>query len=127
MMAFFAEWTVDNVREKVENNVLNIARLVAHSEVVRVQLEAGDEDQLIKDYVAEMLENVDEVQFIVVADMNSIRYSHPNPDRIDQRFMGGDQEGVLDEGSTYVSEATGTLGQSLRAFTPVYILGVMSK
>ncbi len=69
-----------------------------------------------------MLENVDEVQFIVVADMNSIRYSHPNPDRIDQRFMGGDQEGVLDEGSTYVSEATGTLGQSLRAFTPVYNL-----
>lgn len=122
MMAFFAEWTVDNVQDKVEKNVLNIAKTVAHSKTIRSQLEEGDANQEIRSYVQEILEGVDEVEFIVVADMNSIRYSHPNPERIDERFMGGDQKRVVENGATYVSEATGTLGKSLRAFTPVYSL-----
>ncbi|QIB27950.1 hypothetical protein G3A45_12120 [Caloranaerobacter azorensis] len=54
--------------------------------------------------------------------MEGIRYSHPNPKRIGQKFLGGDQYKVIKNGETYISKATGTLGKSMRAFTPIYDL-----
>lgn len=122
LMIFFADWTIRNVRDKVETNILNIAKLVAHTEVVRTHLEKGDPEQHIRTYIEELLTAVNDVEFIVVADMNSIRYSHPNSERIYKEFTGGDQKLVVEFGETYISEATGTLGKSLRAFTPIYDL-----
>jgi sensor histidine kinase regulating citrate/malate metabolism len=58
-------------------------------------------------------------EFIVVADRQGIRYSHPDPQRIGKPFIGGDFERAVREGETYVSRATGTLGPSLRGFVPV--------
>jgi two-component system CitB family sensor kinase len=39
---------------------------------------------------------------------------------IGKKFVGGDEYRVEQKGETYISEATGTLGKSLRAFTPIY-------
>lgn len=122
MTLFFVEWSVVNVRDKVETNVLNIAQLVAHSDEVRNQLVIGDPDEKIRNYIDTLLESVNEVEFIVVADMDGIRYSHPYADRINQKFQGGDEKKVLEKGETYISEATGSLGESLRAFAPIYNL-----
>lgn len=57
--------------------------------------------------------------FIVVMDTNSVRYSHPEPDRIGLRFVGGD-EGLALGGAEYISQAIGTLGPSQRSFAPIY-------
>src|SRR5690606_42062343 len=60
-----------------------------------------------------------DVSFVVVMDMDGIRKSHPNPDNIGKAFAGGDELRVL-AGEEYTSRAEGTLGQSVRAFTPVF-------
>ncbi|MFP3470919.1 two-component system sensor histidine kinase DcuS, partial [Micrococcus sp. SIMBA_144] len=48
-----------------------------------------------------------------------IRKSHPDVQKIGKHFVGGDEQRALN-GEEYISRSTGTLGKSLRAFTPIY-------
>lgn len=64
------------------------------------------------------------IQFITVIDMNSTRFSHPVPERIGEKFEGNDEKRAIYTGESYITEGKGTLGISLRAFTPVYKDGV---
>lgn len=76
-----------------------------------------------EDLISKEIENIrikTNVQFIVIMDMNGIRYIHPVKEKIGQKFEGGDEKRVLEKGEQYVFEAKGSLGESLRAFTPVY-------
>lgn len=57
--------------------------------------------------------------FIVVTDMNSLRYSHPEAQRIGQPFKGDDILLALD-GKENVAINRGFLAKALRVFTPVY-------
>ena len=113
-------WAVNNLQEKVETNIMNVAEIVAHTESIKEALDKKDPEGFIKEQVDSIFKSVEQVDFIVVTDMNRIRYSHPVASRIGQEFVGGDEERVLNKGETYISEAVGTLGKSLRAFVPLY-------
>jgi two-component system, CitB family, sensor histidine kinase MalK len=101
-----------------EDKALNIARMTAHSPVVVEALNGQREEKDIQDYTNEITK-ITKVEFIVVMDMNGIRKSHPNPQQIGLHFVGGDEGPVL-HGHEHFSTAKGTLGYSLRAFTPVF-------
>jgi serine phosphatase RsbU (regulator of sigma subunit) len=121
IISFFSiSWMTDKIKNEVKANISNIAEMTAHSLYVQSALENGDPDALIRSHIDVMLKSVHDAEFIVVADMNGIRFSHPNPDKIGKRFVGGDETRVLQKGETYFSEAEGTLGKSLRIFTPIY-------
>ena len=62
-----------------------------------------------------------EADFIVVGNKEGIRYAHPRKDKIGEAMVGGDNKGVLLEGKSYVSKATGSLGPSLRGKVPTVI------
>ncbi|MGE5627989.1 MAG: ATP-binding protein [Solirubrobacterales bacterium] len=117
---FVASWITGNIESKAKTNIMNVAEMVSHSKEVVNELKIKDPDKKIGPYIAEQLKNLDQIEYIIVADNDGIRYSHPNPAMIGQRFVGGDEFGVIQGGKTYISEATGTLGKSLRAFTPIY-------
>ncbi|PJH69410.1 sensor histidine kinase, partial [Salmonella enterica subsp. enterica serovar Typhimurium] len=60
-----------------------------------------------------------------------VRYSHPIPERIGQKMVGGDNDRALVEGEYYISRAEGSLGPSLRGKSPVFnqdghIIGIVS-
>ncbi len=95
-----------------------IARIVANDSIVIDGLAGKVDPSLIQVYTNKLLKSTD-VQFIVVMDMNGIRKSHPNPQKIGQHFIGGD-EGTALKGKEYVSLAEGTLGVSMRVFIPVF-------
>lgn len=95
-----------------------IARIVANDSIVIDGLAGKVDPSLIQVYTNKLLKSTD-VQFIVVMDMNGIRKSHPNPQKIGQHFIGGD-EGTALKGKEHVSLAEGTLGVSMRAFIPVF-------
>jgi CitB family two-component system sensor histidine kinase MalK len=101
-----------------EQKALNVARITAHSEAVVEALNGQRNEQDIQDYTTEMTK-ITKVEFIVVMDMKGIRKSHPNPQQIGLHFVGGDEGPVL-HGHEHISTAKGTLGYSLRAFTPVF-------
>ncbi|MEN8905324.1 MAG: ATP-binding protein [Clostridiales bacterium] len=117
----FATLTVSsNIQDKVEDNILNIAKTVAKSPFIRTALEEKDPEGEIADYVDDIYNDISEVEFIVVADMNSKRYSHPVKERVGEKFVGNDEIKVIETGEMYISEGKGTLGKSLRVFVPIY-------
>ncbi|HEK9101047.1 sensor histidine kinase [Bacillus pfraonensis] len=95
-----------------------IARIVANSPLVIDALAGRKDISEIQMYTNRLLKNTD-VQFIVVMDMNGIRKSHPDPQKIGHHFVGGD-EGVALKGKEHVSMAEGTLGISMRVFVPIF-------
>ena len=119
IITFVATWMTRNIEKEARTNVMNVAELVAHSNEVVDALEKKD-TKIISAYVDMQLKNLELVDYITVADNHGVRYSHPNPQMIGKTFEGGDEDRVVRLGETYVSQATGTLGKSLRAFAPVY-------
>ncbi|MCA1059581.1 DcuS/MalK family sensor histidine kinase [Rossellomorea aquimaris] len=108
----------DNIEANIEEKAKIVSRTVAHSNIVKSGLKnKGDEDR-IQEYTMDIQDSA-EVLFVVVMDMDGIRKSHPNPERIGEHFVGGDEKDVL-KGKESLSISEGTLGKSVRAFTPVY-------
>ncbi|BCN29294.1 ATP-binding protein [Anaeromicropila herbilytica] len=120
IIPFVASWMSSNIESKVRTNIMNVAEMVAHSSEIVEELTTKDAQHKIEPFVEMQLKNLAQVEYIIVADKGGIRYSHPNHNMIGKKFAGGDEIRVLEYAETYISEATGTLGQSLRAFTPIY-------
>ncbi len=118
--SFMMKWAIKNVQQQVKVNVMNVAEIVANSPTISNALEKKDPNKIIQANIDILLKTVEQVGFIVVADMNGIRYAHPNKDLIGERFVGGDEKRVIEKGQTYISEAIGTLGLSMRAFVPIF-------
>ncbi|GFP74460.1 ATP-binding protein [Clostridium fungisolvens] len=117
---FVASWMTGNIENKARTNIMNVAEMVAHSNEIVDSLKIKDPNKKIGPYVNMQLKSLDQIEYIIVVDMDGIRYSHPNPDMIGKKFVGGDEDRVAHKGETYISEATGTLGKALRAFAPIY-------
>jgi Signal transduction histidine kinase regulating citrate/malate metabolism len=120
IVPFVVTWMTSNIENKARTNIMNVAELMAHSPDIISPLEMKDPNHTIADYIEMQLKQLDQVEYIVVADTQDIRYSHPNHNLIGKKFKGSDEARVLNKGETYISEAKGTLGKSLRAFTPIY-------
>ncbi|WP_223292309.1 DcuS/MalK family sensor histidine kinase [Salipaludibacillus neizhouensis] len=106
----------DQIMDDQEEKALTVARIVAESETVQQSL-AEETPENIQVF-ANDIRSTSGVLFIVVMDMNGIRYSHPNADLVGLPFEGEDEANAL-MGQEYSSISKGTLETSLRSFTPV--------
>lgn len=113
-----SERIADNIEQNQAEKSMYIARMIANSDIVINGLANPSVEGEIQTF-ANKIEKATGVDFIVVMDMKAMRKTHPNKDKIGKRFVGGDEGNVL-KGQEYISEAKGTLGVSLRAFTPVW-------
>jgi two-component system, CitB family, sensor kinase len=107
---------------------LAIARSVASMPNVREAFFLPHPERVI-DPIAERIRHRTHAAFIVVANDQGIRYSHPDKSRIGQRIST--DPGIALSGNEYVGVQTGTLGRSVRAKTPVYgpsgaVIGLVS-
>ena len=102
-----------------KQNIMNLAQAVSRNKTVIDGL-MNMESKHVQEYTQEILQNTDNVEFITVANLDSIRLSHPNPENIGGTFSGDDEDRVVKTGESYYTESLGTLGVSLRAFAPVY-------
>ena len=117
---FVVSWMTGNIENKARTNIMNVAEMMAHSREIVDELKDKDLNKKIGPYVDMQLNNLEQIEYIIVADSDGTRYSHPNPEMIGKKFAGGDEYKVVEKGETYISEATGTLGKALRAFAPIY-------
>ncbi|SHJ42866.1 two-component system, CitB family, sensor histidine kinase DctS [Dethiosulfatibacter aminovorans DSM 17477] len=102
-----------------KQNIMNLAQAVSRNKTVidgLINMESGP----VQEYTQGILQNTENVEFITVANLDSIRLSHPNPENIGGTFSGNDEDRVVNTGESYHTESLGTLGVSLRAFAPVY-------
>ncbi|MCS7232763.1 MAG: sensor histidine kinase [Synergistetes bacterium] len=117
--AFFTIRIVsDSIEKQMAINVMNVARSVATDPFVISAFYSERPEEILQPYAERIRRNSTNIEFITIINMNSERYSHPNPQNIRKKFVGGDEGRAL-RGETYISKAVGTLGPSLRALTPI--------
>ena len=113
-----SELAEEMLHEQIGETALQTAKTIAQIPRIRQALLAGDPQGEIQ-ALAEAIRSKTGASFVVIGDTQERRYSHPVPERIGQTFVGGDTGPALKEGKSYVSEAVGTLGRSLRGMTPI--------
>jgi two-component system, CitB family, sensor kinase len=102
--------------ESARQRVLGVAETFAHSPDVVAALRSRDPAALLQP-LAESVRQATGVDFVVVMSRDRVRYSHPNPALIGQRFIGTTAPALA--GRPFTETFTGTLGPSVRAVVPV--------
>ncbi|MHB0870448.1 MAG: ATP-binding protein [Chloroflexota bacterium] len=116
---YFASQALTRQMESLAGDrVLGIARLLAARPEVRQSFGLEHPEEVLQPLTWQWLGQTG-LGLIVIFNMDTIRYSHPNLDLVGKHFTGGD-EGPALRGEEYVSNAVGISGPSLRAFVPVY-------
>lgn len=114
----FSMKVTEMTKDALQNKALSIARTVSQTSAVIEELEGRGDPNAVQQFAKDILA-INGVQFVVVIDMNGIRHTHPDPTKIGQHFIGGDEVAAL-HGSEIVSTAKGSLGDSVRTFSPIY-------
>lgn len=113
----FADISRTSLKEQIGRRALEVARTVALDQGIREGVETRNSAWVQER--AEEIRLATGAQYVVVGDRRGTRLAHPDPGKIGLPFVGGDLEPALSEGQSYVSEAVGTLGPSLRGIVPV--------
>jgi two-component system, CitB family, sensor kinase len=107
---------------------LNVSKSVALIPSVIEAMDDARPQDTINPLVNQIRQKVG-ADFIVVGNLEEVRYSHPLPERIGQKMVGGDNAEPL-AGREVVSTATGSLGRSIRGKVPILksgaVIGIVS-
>ncbi len=114
--------------EQHGQRALAVAQTVAAMPAVADNVSDPNSPQLLQP-LAERIRITTDLSFVVIADTNGIRRSHPNPDRIGRRVSTDPSDAL--SGTSAVYTQTGTLGTSVRGKVPIYgrdgdIVGLVS-
>ncbi|WP_339182685.1 sensor histidine kinase [Oceanobacillus sp. FSL W7-1293] len=127
---FLHSFITNTIEDQVGKRALSVAQSVANTPEIIAAFELHHPASVIQETVAPIQEETG-AEFIVVGNKEGIRYSHPNPERIGEKMIGGDNTRALQDGEAYVSQSEGSLGLSIRGKVPVRdesgnIIGVVS-
>lgn len=130
VMGIFLQYFVtDTLKGQLGEQALALAESIALNPEIAEAFNEQDPASIIQPLISP-LQKATDAEFIVVGNTEEIRYSHPVPEKIGQKMVGEDNQAALSFGKSYISEATGSLGSSLRAKVPIYadgeIIGVVS-
>jgi two-component system CitB family sensor kinase len=117
------------LEDRLGDQALQLSRVVSALPQIRQGLIDRDVDQIQP--LAESIRRETDARFIVVGDLEGIRFSHPIVDRIGKKRVGGDNQRAIEKKESYVSKAIGSLGPSMRGKSPVLnglgeVIGVTS-
>ncbi|MFC8226135.1 SpoIIE family protein phosphatase [Streptomyces sp. NPDC057287] len=105
----------DSERE-ARNRSVAVAETFANAPGMEAALESPDPTAVLQPK-AEAARKGSGVDFIVVANLDLVRYTHPLPDRIGKRFVG-EVEPAL-KGQVVTEKINGTIGPLIQAVVPV--------
>ncbi|MFC0525061.1 ATP-binding protein [Pontibacillus salicampi] len=130
LTAIFAYWEVKQTKSQKGELALQVATTVSFMPSIKDAFTLEDPSLIIQPIAKEVEKEVG-AEFVVIGNKNSIRYAHPDAWKIGRKMVGGDNDRALQKGEYYTSEATGTLGPSLRGKAPIRnsegdIVGIVS-
>ncbi|MCD8553462.1 sensor histidine kinase [Seleniivibrio sp.] len=118
----FSGMVADFLKIQIGDKALRIAETIASLPEVQEAAAGSDRSGGMQE-LAESIRKSTDARYIVIADINGMRLSHPNPENIGKKFSGLDYYDALLKGKSYVSESVGTLGPSIRGITPIFSHG----
>jgi len=118
------------LEEQIGKRALQVSKAVAQIPLVKTQIRKQQPDGTLQE-LAEHIRKETDAEFIVIGNRDSIRFSHPKPDRLGKKMVGGDNDLALKQGKSYISKAVGTLGPSIRGKVPILsenseVIGIVS-
>ncbi|MCC5035635.1 sensor histidine kinase [Streptomyces sp. WAC 00631] len=102
--------------ETARLRAMTAARAIAASPSVPEAIRGEDPTAVLQPY-AETVRRDTGVAFVTIMDPDGIRWTHPDPERIGEEFLG--HTGPALAGRTFSETYTGTLGPSVRVVTPI--------
>jgi two-component system CitB family sensor kinase len=116
------------IDEQYSERALAIAHAVAATPDITEAMDDPEPSKAIQP-IAEAIRRSAGAAFVVVANKDGIRYSHPNPDNIGKRVSTDPSTPLA--GEEYVGVEQGTLGRSMRAKVPIKdaaggVIGIVS-
>ncbi|WP_338564198.1 sensor histidine kinase [Erwinia sp. E_sp_B04_7] len=108
----------DATRESVKDKAVAVARTLADSPDIQRGLLLPPASNIIQPVASAVVQSND-LLYVVVTNMQGIRFSHPKKEFIGEHFIGEDLQPAL-KNQENVSVNKGKLATALRAFTPVY-------
>lgn len=108
------------IRDSYHERMVGVALSIARLPVIVEAFDDPDPSAAIQP-VAEVIREASALTYVVVTDLDGIRLSHPNPDRIGE-IVSTDPSIPL-SGQVWSGTETGTLGQSYRVKVPVFADG----
>ncbi|MGN7765018.1 DcuS/MalK family sensor histidine kinase [Paenibacillus sp. 22594] len=102
----------------LEQKAVTLSRTLSRTPLIIEALGKSQPTSELQSYT-EDIRRLNKVEFVVVMNMKAIRLTHPDKAKIGKHFSGGDETAVL-HGQESISEAEGSLGASVRAFSPVF-------
>ncbi|MFD9502609.1 SpoIIE family protein phosphatase [Streptomyces sp. NPDC060035] len=106
----------DSARE-ARNRSVAVAETFANAPGMEAALKSPDPSAVLQPK-AEAARKGSGVDFIVVLSLDSIRYTHPLPDRIGKKFVGNVTPAL--NGRVVTERLTGTIGPLVQAVVPVF-------
>lgn len=115
------------VRDAYEDRMLAVAQSIAGMPAVIDAFDDADPSATVQP-LAETIRRASDLTYVVIADADGIRFSHPNPERIGQKVST--DASVPLSGKIYMGTQTGTLGPSWRVKVPIFdgsdVIGTVS-
>lgn len=110
------------VETQMGNNAMDLAQTVASMEPIQRELGTTKDYRAIQSIVEGFREKT-RFQYIIVMDMQGIKYSYPYENSLGKIYKSGGEERVLQKGEAYVSADRNVLISAIRAFVPIYYNG----
>ncbi|MFF6785401.1 ATP-binding protein [Streptomyces sp. NPDC012510] len=131
VVAGYALFTYVSDRNQVEEAAGRQARAVAvtvaDAPSVRAAIHTADPTRRLQPYATEVQRHAG-VDFVTIMTPGGIRWTHPDPERIGEHFLGHIER--AQRGESFTETYTGTLGPSVRAVTPIMengeVIGLVS-
>ena len=105
---------------ELDDRIALTARIVAESSDAENALTNGEVSPRWMERLKTLIEETEDVDYIVVADTTGKRVYHPDTDLIGQQFAGGDEAAAEAGGAPYITTRHGTEADQRRAFHTVY-------
>ncbi|QNP70101.1 sensor histidine kinase [Streptomyces roseirectus] len=103
--------------DAARRQAMAVARSVADSPSVREAIGTSDPTATLQPYAVKVMRDT-EVDFVTIMNPRGIRWTHPDRTQIGQRFLGHIERAL--RGESFTEKYTGTLGESVRAVTPIW-------
>ncbi|MGV9247873.1 ATP-binding protein [Streptomyces sp. NPDC003710] len=103
-------------RDAAGRQAMAVARSVADAPSVRTAIRTPDPTRTLQPYASQVQRHTG-VDFVTIMNPRGIRWTHPHPALIGERFLGHTARAL--KGESFTETYTGTLGPSVRAVTPI--------
>lgn len=113
------EYTIEH---QMGNNAMDLAVTIASMDIIKEELATTKDYRVIQDKI-ESFKHDTRFNYIIVMDMDGIKYSYPIEYDLGKKYISGGEERVLKHGESYISADKNVLISAIRAFVPVYYEG----